>query len=169
MLGGCEPKEHGVEGTRMTEKEPAKKRTRTGAAPRTTKKAPSVAATKAAPRVPEEVPPAAPRVSTEAPPAAPRGPAAAPLAAPRVLVDAPSDQCFWVNQGPILRNLRELCDALASGVSDEQFAHHVTEERNDFAAWVEVVLQDSECAQALRRARTRAAAVRALKKHVETA
>ncbi len=120
----------------MDEKEPAKKRTRTGAAPRRTKKAPSTAPTKPA---------------------------------PRALVDAPTDQCFWVNQGPILKNLRELCDALTSGVSDEQFAHHVTEERNDFAAWVEVVLKHPDCAQALRRTRTRVGAARAVKKYVEAA
>lgn len=144
----------------MDEKEPVKKRTRTSSAPRTSKKAPSAAPAKATPRAPVEVPS---DVSAKAPSAAPA------KMTPRAPIDAPPDRCFWVHHGPILKNLRELCDALASGISDEQFGHHVTAERNDFAAWVEIVLQDSECAQALRRAHTRVSAARALKKYVETA
>lgn len=83
-------------------------------------------------------------------------------AAAAVLADAPPDKCFWVNGGPILKNLRDLRDALAQSVSDEQFAYHVGGERNDFALWVEEVLSDATCAKALRRARTRQAAVKAV-------
>jgi hypothetical protein len=83
-------------------------------------------------------------------------------AAGAVLADAPPDKCFWVNCGPILRNLRELGDALANGISEEQFAYHVVGDRNDFAVWVQDVLGDVACAEALRRARTRQAALRAV-------
>ena len=80
----------------------------------------------------------------------------------RRLIEAPPEQCFWVNFGPVLKNLRELRDALTAGMSDAQFAHHVGAGRNDFAAWVEGVLHEPQCARALRRARTRAAAGRAV-------
>ena len=83
-------------------------------------------------------------------------------AAAVVLADAPPDKCFWVNCGPILKNLRELREALADSISDEQFAYHVARDRNDFAVWVEEVLGDATCAKALRRARTRQAALRAV-------
>jgi len=83
-------------------------------------------------------------------------------AAAVVLADAPPDKCFWVNCGPILKNLRELREARADSISDEQFAYHVARDRNDFAVWVEEVLGDATCAKALRRARTRQAALRAV-------
>jgi len=81
---------------------------------------------------------------------------------PRALVDAPPEQCFWIHYGPVLKNLRELRDALAQSVSDAQFAYHVGAGKNDFANWVEAVLDDAACAQALRRAKTRLAALRAV-------
>jgi hypothetical protein len=92
------------------------------------------------------------------------GPAKPPRkrSAKTALAEAPPDKCFWVNGGPILKNLRELCDALAQSISDEQFAYHVGGDRNDFARWVEEVLGDATCAKALRRARTRQAARQAL-------
>jgi hypothetical protein len=83
-------------------------------------------------------------------------------AAAVVLVDAPPDKCFWVNCGPTLKNLRQLREALADGISDEQFTYHVAGDRNDFAAWVEEVLGDATCAKALRRAQTRQAALKAV-------
>jgi hypothetical protein len=78
----------------------------------------------------------------------------------RALVEAPPDKCFWVNHGPVIRNLRELRDALAYTISEAQFAHHVTAHKNDFAAWVEAVLDDAPCAKALGRAKSRAAALK---------
>jgi hypothetical protein len=97
------------------------------------------------------------------------GPAKRPRKRPAeaVVPDAPPDKCFWVNDGPVLKNLRELRDALAQNISDEQFAHHVGGDRNDFARWVEEVLGDATCAKALRRARTRDAALKAVAARLE--
>ncbi len=92
---------------------------------------------------------------------------AAKRVVPRVLIDAPPGKCFWVNFGPILRNLRDLRDALAGELSEQQYLYHVVGERNDFAAWVEAVLLEPECAAALRRAKTRLGAARAVGKHLE--
>jgi hypothetical protein len=80
---------------------------------------------------------------------------------PRALVEAPPERRFWVNYGPVLKDLRELRDALQS-LSDAQFSHHVGAGKNDFADWVEAVLDDAACAKALRRAKTRPAALRAV-------
>jgi len=80
----------------------------------------------------------------------------------RVLIEAPHDKVFWLMGGSIIVNLRELRDVLESQISDEQFAHHVGPGRNDFACWVEDVLEDSECARALRESSTREEAARAV-------
>jgi hypothetical protein len=97
------------------------------------------------------------------------GPAKPPRkrAAKAAVADAPPDKCFWVNEGPVLKNLCELRDALAQDISDEQFAHHVGGDRNDFALWVEEVLGDATCAKALRRARTRQEARKAVAARLE--
>lgn len=83
---------------------------------------------------------------------------------PRALVEATADTCFWVNCGPVLKDLRELRDALQHSISEAQFAHHVGARKNDFANWVEAVLDDIACAKALRRAKTRVGALRAVER-----
>ena len=42
------------------------------------------------------------------------------------------DKVFWVHDGPVLKNVRELYDYLPN-MSDDIFRHHVNEERNDFS------------------------------------
>lgn len=96
-------------------------------------------------------------------PAAPRRRAATPRPRrTRPLVTAPPEKCFWIHYGPVLKDLRELRDALAHQVSDAQFAHHVRAHHNDFAAWVDEVLLEPACARSLRRARSVGAALRAV-------
>lgn len=68
------------------------------------------------------------------------------------LVHASPEQSFWVMDGQILTNLIELRDALAT-MSDDVFMHHVTKDRNDFADWIETVLEDAEIAHALRKSK----------------
>jgi len=80
----------------------------------------------------------------------------------RPLVTAPPEKCFWVHYGPVLKDLRELRDALHRQISDAQFAHHVGPERNDFANWVDHVLMEKPCARELRRAGGVAEALRAV-------
>jgi len=70
----------------------------------------------------------------------------------RVLVCANGEQCFWATDGKIIANLIELRDALAE-MEKEAFKHHVNSERNDFASWINDVLQDSELAEELRSAK----------------
>lgn len=73
------------------------------------------------------------------------------------LVSVSGGAAFWVHQGPVLRNLSELAKFLAI-ITEEQFAYHTRRAGNDFAKWVETVLQDKTAAAALRRAKTRTAA-----------
>ncbi len=83
----------------------------------------------------------------------------------KVLVCAADEQCFWVTDGQVLRDLRELEAALAEMVNDV-FRYHVSKGRHDFADWVEHVLCDADCAAALRRTRTPRTARVVIRKHL---
>ena len=63
----------------------------------------------------------------------------------RILADVRPEQCFWVNNGPIIRNLREMADALEY-MKYETFRHHVNNEKNDISNWIRDVLKDEELA-----------------------
>jgi len=67
------------------------------------------------------------------------------------LVNAYNEKCFRVFNGPVLANLSDLLREFHI-MTEAQFLHHVTEEKNDFAAWVGDVLQDDLCAKALLKA-----------------
>ena len=82
------------------------------------------------------------------------------------LVQASSEKCFWVYNGPILNNLQELEDALHNEISDEQFSYH-NNRGNDFAKWVDEVLGDGICAKALVRAKTRKGAVTVVARYLK--
>ena len=64
------------------------------------------------------------------------------------LRDIAPEQCFWVNNGPILKNLEGLANALPD-MSGETFHHHVNAEKNDFSNWVRDVISDQKLADDL--------------------
>ncbi len=83
----------------------------------------------------------------------------------REYFDAPEDKYFYVKDGPTLRNLRDLRDALAN-ITDEQFRQHVNEGRNDFADWVWNIFKDYELQDKLRRRWTRKQALDTVVRHL---
>lgn len=83
----------------------------------------------------------------------------------KVLVCAGPDACFWTTDGAILKDLQELRDALQI-MTDSVFSYHVQKEKNDFAEWVEFVLKDPACAEALRKARKPSTARIAVERHL---
>jgi len=84
----------------------------------------------------------------------------------RSLVVAVGGGCFWMNGGTVLRDLVELKNALLA-MSKEQYDFHANKERNDFAAWVEGVLQDEICARGLRNSMTAQAASKVIEKALQ--
>jgi len=68
--------------------------------------------------------------------------------------DAPPEQCFWVNNGPILKNIGELANALPE-MNDESFRHHVNKEKNDFSSWIEDTIGDQKLANDLLSSKSR--------------
>ena len=76
------------------------------------------------------------------------------------------ERCFWVNNGPILRNVLELREALKS-MNEATFKHHVLKDRNDFAVWAETVLEDVDLAKALKKSKTKSGFFRSLDAYVK--
>jgi hypothetical protein len=69
--------------------------------------------------------------------------------------EAPKEQIFKLKSGGELKSLNELRKAL-SYMTDEEFSHHVNQERNDFATWARETLQNPELADKISKAKTKA-------------
>ena len=69
------------------------------------------------------------------------------------LINAENELCFWINNGPILKNLKDLKNALKK-INEETFRYHVNKEKNDFADWVKNVLGDKILANKLAKIKT---------------
>ena len=74
------------------------------------------------------------------------------------LRDVAPEQCFRVNNGPILKNLEELANSLPE-MSDESFSHHLNSEKNDFSSWVKDVIGDQKLANDLLSSRNKESAL----------
>ena len=57
------------------------------------------------------------------------------------LADVPQEYVFWCCDGQILKNLKQLRDAF-SVMSEDTFAYHVNEAKNDFSNWVKDIIKD---------------------------
>ncbi len=68
-------------------------------------------------------------------------------------VNAQDESCFWVNNGPVLKNLKDLKKSLLT-MSKDTFSYHVNKEKNDFAVWIKNVLQDEILANKLTKIKT---------------
>ena len=84
-------------------------------------------------------------------------------ASKKFVIDASEAQCFWVNFGPVVKNLSELKKAVEE-MSDEQYNYHTKRNVNDFACWVEEVFGAVALAKKLGRAKSRASFVKVLEK-----
>lgn len=79
------------------------------------------------------------------------------------LLKASGTQCFWVHNGPILSDLRELRMALKNGkITDQQWKHHTSSGRNDFASWIHDIFRNDALAKKISAAKTKAGAANAL-------
>jgi len=84
----------------------------------------------------------------------------------RSIINAYNEKCFWVHNGPVLSNLKDLLRAF-SYMTETQFSHHVNKEKNDFSEWVKTVLLDEECAKELSKASTPKKAVQVVEKNLK--
>ena len=84
----------------------------------------------------------------------------------KFLADVSPECCFWVNNGPVIKNLEELQNALVS-MSNEAFMHHVNREKNDFGIWVNDVLGDKRLADDLMKSKSKQSAVNKVKQRLQ--
>jgi hypothetical protein len=66
----------------------------------------------------------------------------------QVLGEAPQEARFVVSDGRIVKDFKELADALHD-MSTDVFRHHVNDGKNDFSNWVRDVFGDAELAEDL--------------------
>lgn len=85
--------------------------------------------------------------------------------AEKFLAKAPEDKVFWCNDGRMLKDVKELTEALNS-MADETFAYHANEMKNDFAKWVREVVGDEKLAKDLEQSRSRIQAARVVAERV---
>jgi len=84
----------------------------------------------------------------------------------KMLVNASEDKVFWVNGGPVLKNLADLEKELTS-MSFETFHYHVNPYKNDFANWANDVLGEHALAKELRKLKTRKSMARYVKSRIK--
>ena len=72
----------------------------------------------------------------------------------RRLGDVPDEKRFWCQDGKVVKNLKELGEAL-DGMGDETFHHHSGGGRNDFSNWIRDVVGDNKLANDLSKAKSR--------------
>lgn len=80
--------------------------------------------------------------------------------------DVPLEKSFWVHNGPVLRNLWELVDALKN-MKNETFLHHVNKEKNDFYNWIKDGVGDNVLANAIKGIKKKNALLKKLKDRID--
>ena len=86
-------------------------------------------------------------------------------AARKFLTNVRPENSFWINNGPIINNLKNLPKAIEQ-IDDTTFMHHVNIEKNDFSKWITDCIGDTKLAEDLRKIRTKEEFVKKLKKRV---
>jgi hypothetical protein len=65
-----------------------------------------------------------------------------------LLADVPEENKFHLNNGKVLRNLRELALEFPE-MNQDTFQHHVTTEKNDFSNWIKYTIKDAALANTI--------------------
>ena len=85
--------------------------------------------------------------------------------AEKFLSDVQESNCFWVNNGPILRNLDDLATALEY-IDDVTYSHHVNKEKNDFSNWIKDIIGDELLAKEISKSRSKDFALKKVEERV---
>lgn len=81
--------------------------------------------------------------------------------------DVDSEKSFWLSDGRVFRNLKDL--AIAFETMDESvWNYHVTDEKNDFANWIEDVFGQEQLGAAIRRVKSPCTAAKRVQSKFET-
>lgn len=80
---------------------------------------------------------------------------------PKQYPDCAPEQCFWAQDGQILKNIAELPAALRK-MNTKNFQYHVNAEKNDFASWIADVFGEHRLAETIRAASSKAGMISAV-------
>ena len=81
--------------------------------------------------------------------------------AEKFMQDIEGDQVFFLGDGSVFKNLKELASGLRK-MKKDQYTYHVNAEKNDFANWVQFVIGDKDLSAEMRKAKSKAALVKTL-------
>jgi len=87
--------------------------------------------------------------------------------AQKLLAKVPDEYVFRCQDGRVLRDMKEMAEALAT-MTDETFAYHSNAEKRDFSRWVRDIIGDEKLAKDLRKATDRAQATKQATTRVAT-
>lgn len=85
--------------------------------------------------------------------------------AERLLAKVPDQYVFWCCDGRILRDMKELGEALDT-MTDETFAYHSNEQKKDFSNWVRDIIGDGKLARELAQSVSRTQAAKKVAERV---
>lgn len=85
--------------------------------------------------------------------------------ATRLLGDVSEDHSFWCCDQRILKNMRELADALAT-MTDGTYAYHSNGYKDDFSNWVNDVIGDAKLARDLAKSANRKQAAKRVEERI---
>lgn len=85
----------------------------------------------------------------------------------KYLSDVAAEQSFWVNNGPILKNLSELAEFLPQ-MDDASYSHHVNREKNDFGKWIKDIIGDQKLANELMSSKNKESAVKKIRSRINS-
>lgn len=82
-----------------------------------------------------------------------------------IVADVEPEKAFWLNDGRMLKNLKELAQALET-IDAALWEFHVNQEKNDFANWVEDVFGQKQLGSALRKVKNPKTAAKRIKEKI---
>lgn len=87
--------------------------------------------------------------------------------AKRYLCGAFPEQCFWINNGQILKNLDDLANILPE-MSNETYSYHANKEKNDFSKWINDVIGDKKLANELLSSKNKESALKKIRSRLNS-
>jgi hypothetical protein len=85
---------------------------------------------------------------------------------PKKVYEAPEESYFWVFNGPILRSINDLADAL-DDMTKDQFEFHTKRNGNDFANWINNVFGEEKLAQKVSKLKSKKGIQNAIKRFLK--
>lgn len=83
----------------------------------------------------------------------------------KIVSNVSEDKKFWVCDGRVLKNLKDLENALRT-MNDGTYRYHVNDNKNDFYNWIKDVFNNSKLADEIRNSRNQISAANKLKREI---